>query len=74
MHIVQHLLCTFRPNLVISGMAEEADTDDNVAFEGKAFLHFKELNFEACAAAEGYDWVFADHKITWTRVFSSSYR
>ena len=66
MHIVQHLFCSFCPDLIVSGMTEQADADDDVAFKGKAFLHLKELFLEACAAAEGYDFVFADHNIVFS--------
>ena len=63
MHVVEHLLGAFRPHLVISGMPEEAYADDDIAFEGEALLRLKELLFKARAAAEGYAWVFADHKL-----------
>ena len=36
-------------------MAEEADGDDDVAFEGETLLRLHILVPEACAAAEGYD-------------------
>ena len=60
-HVVQHLLGAFRPYLVVSGMPEETDADDDVAFEGEALLRFEELILETRAAAEGYYGVFADH-------------
>ena len=60
MHIVQHLLRSLCPHLIVSGMPEEAHADDYVASEGKALLRFQKLILEACAAAEGYYRVFAD--------------
>ena len=62
-HVVEHLLGAFRPHLVISGMPEETDTDDDVAFKGEALLRFKELLFEACAATEGNYRVFSYHNV-----------
>jgi len=44
-------------------VSEEADADDDVAREGQALLRLQELLLETRAAAEGYDWVFADHEI-----------
>ena len=61
-HVIQHFLGAFSPYLFVSGMAEEPDADDDVSFEGKAFLRFNELVFEASAAAEGYDFVWALHQ------------
>ena len=49
-------------------MAEEADTDDDVAFEGETLLGLKEIVLEARAAAEGYDFELADHDLLgWLR-------
>ena len=42
---------------------------DGFAFEGEARLRFEELLLETCAAAKGYDWVFADHVISSSRSF-----
>ena len=39
----------------------QTNWDDDVAFKGEALLSFKVLLLELCAAAEGYDFVFADH-------------
>ena len=61
MHIVQHLLGAFCPHFIISGMAKQADADDDVSGKCQALLRFKELLLEARAAAEGYDRVFASH-------------
>ena len=67
-HVVQHLLGPGSPNLFITGMAEEADTDDDVAFEGETLLGLKEIVLEARAAAEGYDFELADHDLLgWLR-------
>ena len=60
-HIVRHLLGAFRPDFIVSAVTEEADADYYVAFKGEAFLRLKELLFKACAAAQGYYFVFADH-------------
>lgn len=62
-HIVEHFLCPLRPDLVIARVAEEADADDDVSFEGETFLGLKELVLEARAPAEGYDFVLADHVV-----------
>ena len=64
MHVVKHLFGAFGPDLVISGMSEKTDTDDDIAFEGKALLRFEELLLETRTAAKGYDVVFADHIIS----------
>ena len=63
MHVVQHFLGAFGPDFIVPAVAEEADADDDVACEGEAFLRFQELVFEARAAAEGYDGVFAGHEV-----------
>ena len=64
-HIVQHLFCPRGPYFFIATVTKEADTDDDVAFESETFLRFEELFLEACTAAEGYDWIFADHRFKW---------
>ena len=51
MHVVEHLFGPFGPNFIVAAVAEETDADDDVAGEGKAFLGFKKLVFEASAAA-----------------------
>ena len=61
-HIVQHLLGAFSPDLVIACMSEQADADYNVALKGQTFLRFNELVLEAGTAAEGDDFVFSFHK------------
>ena len=62
-HVVQHLLGAFGPDFVVAAVAEKADADDDVARKGQAFLRFQEGVLEACAAAEGYDGIFADHGV-----------
>ncbi len=62
-HIVEHLLGTFGSDFIIPRMAKESDVDDNIAFKCQAFLRFKELVLETGAAAEGYNFVFADHRL-----------
>jgi len=42
-------------------MTREPDTDGDASRDGQALLHLQELFLEARAAAEGDDWVFADH-------------
>ena len=42
-------------------MTREPDTDNDIPFERKPLLRLQELLLEARAAAEGDDWVFADH-------------
>ena len=42
-------------------MAEKANADDDVSFQGETLLSLKELVLEPCAAAEGYDFKLADH-------------
>ena len=61
MHLIEHLLCAFGPDLIISGVAEETHADDDVAFEGKALLRFDELVLEAGAAAQGDYWELSNH-------------
>jgi hypothetical protein len=63
-HVIEHFFGAFGPNFIVATVTEEADADDDVAGKGKAFLGLKELVFEAGAAAEGYDWIFADHIIS----------
>jgi len=62
-HVVEHLLGTLGPDLVVAAVAEEAHAYDDVARKGKALLRFQELFLETSAAAEGYDGVFADHGV-----------
>ena len=62
-HVVQHLLGAFRPDFIVAAVAEQADADDDIAFEGQALLRFQKLLLEARAAAEGYNGVFADHGV-----------
>ena len=38
MHVIQHLLGTFRPDLIIAGVPEEANTDHNVSLQREAVL------------------------------------
>ena len=67
-HIVQHLLGPGSPYLIVTRMAEETDTDDDIAFESETFLCLKELFFEASATAESNDRESTYHII----VFQSS--
>ena len=61
MHVVQHFLRAFRPDFIVSRVAEKAHGDNDIAFKSKALLGFQELLLEAGAAAQGYDFVFSDH-------------
>ena len=38
MHIVEHLLGAFCPDLIVARVPKEPDTDDNVAFQRQSFL------------------------------------
>ena len=66
-HVVQHLFGAFRPDFIISGMAEETDADDDVSLKRQALLGFDELVLEAGAPAKSDDFVFAYH--TTNRLF-----
>ena len=63
-HIVEHGFGAFGPDFVVSAVAEQTDGYDDVAFKGQALLCFQILLLELCAAAEGYDFVFADHGLS----------
>ena len=60
-HLVEHLLRSFIPDLIIAAVAEEADGDDDIAFEGETLLRLHILVSEAGAAAEGYHFESALH-------------
>lgn len=61
MHIIQHSLRPLSPNLIIPAMPKQADRDDNITFKRKPLLRLKILFLELSAAAEGDDFVGADH-------------
>lgn len=61
MHIIQHHFHPVSPDFIVTGMSEQADADDDVPFKGQLLLRLKELLFEAGTAAQGDDFVFADH-------------
>ena len=61
-HVVEHGFGAFSPDLVVTAVTEQSDGNDNVAFKGQLFLCFQVLFLELCTAAEGYYFVFADHK------------
>ena len=71
MHVVEHALDTIGPDLVIAGMSEQADADDDVPFQGQLLLRFEELLLEARAAAKGDDFVFADHGTSMIKILQS---
>ncbi len=68
MHIIQHFLGSFVPNLVVTGMAKEPHADDDVTLQGEALLGFHKGVLEAGAAAQSDDWIFADHSYLIVRV------
>ena len=45
-HIVKHFFGAFSPDLIISGMAEESDGDDNVSLKGKALCASKNCSLK----------------------------
>ena len=47
--------------LLVTAVPEQPHADDNVPRQRQALLRFEELLLETRAAAEGDDWVFADH-------------
>ena len=49
---IKHFLRAWLPNLIVTGMSEQANANDNVSFERQAFLDFHELLLEAGAATE----------------------
>ena len=61
MHIIQHSLRPLSPNLIIPAMPKQADRNDNITFKRKPLLRLKILFLELSAAAEGDDFVGADH-------------
>lgn len=61
MHIIQHRLRPLSPNLIIPAMPKQADRNDNITFKRKPLLCLKILFLELGAAAEGDDFVGADH-------------
>ena len=63
MHVVEHGFGAFSPYFIVSAVAEQTDGDDDVSFKGQALLSFQILLLEFRAAAQGYDFVFADHNI-----------
>ena len=46
-HVVQHLFGAFDPDFVVTAMAEQAHTDDDVTCERQALLRFQELLLKA---------------------------
>ena len=61
MHVVEHLLCIFTPNLVIAGMPEKPDAYNNISFKGQPFLLLHEFIPETGAAAKRYNPVTSYH-------------
>ena len=49
---IKHFLRAWLPNLIVTGMSEQANANDNVSFERQTFLDFHELLLETGAATE----------------------
>ena len=64
-HVVQHLLGAFGPHLIIARVAKEADANDDIPLQRQTLLRLKELVLETGAAAQGYDFVFAYHGVSY---------
>jgi len=60
-HIVQHLLRSLRPDLIVSAVAKETYADYNVPGKRQPLLRLQELILETCATTEGDDWVTSYH-------------
>ena len=54
-HIVEHFLGPFRPDFIVSAVAEKNNADDDIAFEDETFLGLMEQLLEACASTQGYN-------------------
>ena len=63
MHIIEHFLSARFPNLFITRMSEQTDTDDNAAFQRQPFLDFKELILETGTSAKRDDFVILYHSL-----------
>ena len=63
MHVIEHGFGAFGPDFIVSAVAEQTYGDYDVAFKGQALLCFQILLLELRAAAEGYYFVFADHRV-----------
>ena len=63
MHIIQHLLRPFGPDLLVAGMTKKTNADNDVTSEGEAFLRLDELVLETGTAAKGDDGIFTYHTI-----------
>jgi len=60
-HVIKHFLRVWLPNLIVTGMSEQANANDNVSFERQSFLDFHELLLEAGAATECDNFVVLYH-------------
>ena len=60
-HVVQHLLGAFGPDLIVAGVPEQADADHDVPLQRQPLLRFHKRILEAGAAAEGDDFIFPNH-------------
>ena len=61
MHVIQHFLGSFRPDFLITGVTEEANTDDDVSLQRQAFLRLHESVLKAGASTEGDDFILSYH-------------
>ena len=64
MHVIQHLFGAFRPNLIISGVTEETNADDDISLQGQLLLRLHESVLKAGAAAKGNDSILPYHNLS----------
>ena len=62
-HIVKHLLHTGFPDIIVARVPEQANADDDAAFQCQPLLGFQELLLEAGASAECYYIIILYHAI-----------
>ena len=61
MHIVQHFFGSLGPDLIVAGMAEHTNTDDDISFQRQALLGLHESILESSATAQGDDLIISLH-------------
>ena len=71
-HIIKHFLGTLTPDLIIAGVTEEADADDDIPLQSQAFLRLNESIPEPGAAAKSNNFIFSNH-ILYLSVFLNQY-
>ena len=62
-HIIEHLFGALSPNLIVAGVPEQANADDNVPSQRKALLGFQKCVFESGAPAERDDFILSNRTI-----------